>query len=216
MENKFNNFRFITADDHSIITRSLSLILKDLYPHSEVYQLHKITEIVDLLNETKIDLLLLDISFQDGDSLQAITTLKKIQPKLKILIYSGHDEDIYAICCINAGANGYLSKLSSFEETQKAILAVMNSDRYFSENIQGKINDSFIFNKPVNPIENLSSREFEVAKLIAEGYGNTEICMLLDLQKSTVSTYKNRVFEKLEIKNLTDLIKIFNVYNLAH
>jgi len=216
MEDKFNNFRFITADDHGIITRSLSLILKDLYPHSEVYQIYKITEVVDLLKETKIDLLILDISFQDGDSLRAITTLKKIQPKLKILIYSGHDEDIYAIRCINAGANGYLSKLSSFEETQKAILAIMNSDRYFSENIQGKINDSFIFNKPVNPIENLSSREFEIAKLIAEGYGNTEICMLLDLQKSTVSTYKNRVFEKLEIKNLSDLIKIFNVYNFAH
>lgn len=215
MENKFNKFRFITADDHSLITRSMSLILKDLYPHSEVCQIRTIVELVDMLNETKVDLLILDISFQNGDSLQVIPTLKEIQSDLKILIYSGHDEDIYAIRCVNSGANGYLSKLSSFEETQKAIISVINSDRYFSENIQAKINDSFIFNKPINPLEKLSTREFEIAKLMTEGYGNTEICMVLDLQKSTVSTYKNRVFEKLEIKNLTDLIKTFNLYNFT-
>lgn len=216
MIDKYKNLHFITADDHSMITRSLSFILKDLYPNSEVHQINKLTGVFKLLSEKRIDLLILDISFQDEDSLQVISTFKKIQADLKILIYSGHDEDIYAFNCINAGANGFLSKLSSLEETQKAITSVMNSDRYFSANIQAKINDSFIYNKPLNPIEKLSSREFEIAKLMAEGYGNTEICMVLDLQKSTVSTYKNRVFEKLEITKITDLVKIFNVYNCAH
>lgn len=215
MENKFNKFTFITADDHSLITHSVSFILTQLYQNSTIYQVQSIKGLLQLLNKKQTDLLILDISFQSGETLQYISKFKEIQPNLKILIYSGHDEDIYALRCINAGASGYLSKLSSLEETEKAISSVMNNGKYFSDNIQSKINDCVIFNKPINSLEKLSNRELEIAKLITEGHGNAEICSMLNLQKSTVSTYKNRIFEKLEINNLTDLMKIFHVYHFS-
>lgn len=212
MENNFNKFSFITADDHSVVTKSLSFILKDLYKDPIVFQIENISDIIKVLNDNTVHLLLLDVAFPDGNSLGIIPTLKKMQPDLKILIFSGYDEEIYAIRYINAGANGFLSKISSEEEIKNAITAVMNSGKYLSKNIQEKIMDSYIFKKPANPLEQLSNRELEVAKLMVDGYGNTEICKALNIQKTTVSTYKTRIFEKTGIDNLSYLIQLFNLY----
>lgn len=212
MESNFKKYTFITADDHRMITKSVSFILKDLYNDAEVYQINNIADVIKLLNRTAVNLLILDISFPDGNTLSVIPTLKKIQPDLKILIFSGHEEDIYAIRYINAGVNGYISKLSTEEEIKNAISKVINFGKYLSENIQDKITDSYILKKPFNPLEQLSNRELEIAQLIVNGYGNTEICAALDLQKSTVSTYKNRIFEKLQVENFSDLIQLFHLY----
>ena len=212
MENNFNKFSFITADDHSVVTQSLSFILKDLYEDPIVFQIENISDIIKVLNDNTVHLLLLDVAFPDGNSLGIIPTLKKMQPELKILIFSGYDEEIYAIRYINAGANGFLSKISSEEEIKNAITAVMNSGKYLSKNIQEKIMDSYILKKPTNPLEQLSNRELEVAKLMVDGYGNAEICQALNIQKTTVSTYKTRIFEKTGVNNLSYLIQLFNLY----
>lgn len=213
MINKFNKFKFITADDHEIIAKSLIFIIKDLYKDAEIYQIDKLNEIVETLKKEKIDLLILDISFPEGDTLTIIPKIKAIQPDIKILIFSGHDENMYAIRYFHANVNGYLSKSSGVNEIKNAITEVMNNGKYFSRNIQNQIMDSLIFKKPSNTLQQLSNREFEIAKLLVKGYGNTEISAELDLQKSTVSTYKNRIFEKLEVNNVPDLIQIFKLYN---
>lgn len=213
MINKFNKFKFITADDHEIIAKSLIFIIKDLYKDAEIYQIDKLNEIVETLKKEKIDLLILDISFPEGDTLTIIPKIKAIQPDIKILIFSGHDENMYAIRYFHANVNGYLSKSSGVNEIKNAITEVMNNGKYFSRNIQNQIMDSLIFKKPTNALQQLSNREFEIAKLLVKGYGNTEISAELDLQKSTVSTYKNRIFEKLEVNNVPDLIQIFKLYN---
>ncbi len=213
MINKFNKFKFITADDHEIIAKSLIFIIKDLYKDAEIYQIDKLSEIVEALKKEKIDLLILDISFPEGNTLTIIPKIKAIQPDIKILVFSGHDENMYAIRYFHANVNGYLSKSSGVNEIKNAITDVMNNGKYFSRNIQNQIMDSLIFKKPSNALQQLSNREFEIAKLLVKGFGNTEISAELDLQKSTVSTYKNRIFEKLEINNVPDLIQIFKLYN---
>ncbi len=90
---------------------------------------------------------------------------------------------------------------------------MMLSGKYITQNIKDKILDSYISKKPVNPLEQLSNREVEVARLLIKGYGNMEIAEQLQVKKSTVSTFKNRIFEKLEINNLADLIDFFQLYN---
>ena len=207
-----NTYTFITADDHSVITKSISFILKDLYSKSTVLELNCINDLIKTLYIQTVDLLLLDITFPDGNTLNIIPTIRKIQPNIKILIFSGMEENIYALRYINAGANGYLSKLSSEEEIKEAIKKIMVSGKYLSEKIQDKITNNYIFKKVTNPLEALSNRELEITHLMIEGYGNTEICSVLDLQKSTVSTYKTRIFEKLGVDNLSDLIQLFNLY----
>ena len=210
--NTTKKYNFISADDHSVVTQGMSFILKDLYKDATVYQIESFSEIIKVLNSTTIDLLILDINFPDGSSLNLLPTLKKIQPDLKILIFSGYNEDIYAVRYLSAGANGYLSKLSSEEEIKHAIKTVMTFGKYTSKNIQDKIMDSYILKKPSNPLEQLSNREIEIAKFLVEGKSNIDICKSLSIKKTTVSTYKNRIFEKLSIDTLSGLIQIFQLY----
>lgn len=210
--NTTKKYNFISADDHSIVTQGMSFILKDLYNGATVYQIESFSEIIKVLNSTTIDLLILDINFPDGSSLNLLPTLKKIQPDLKILIFSGYDEDIYAVRYLSAGANGYLKKLSSEEEIKHAIKTVMTSGKYTSKNIQDKIMDSYILKKPSNPLEQLSNREIEIAKFLVDGRSNIDISKSLNIKKTTVSTYKNRIFEKLSIDTLSGLIQIFQLY----
>src|SRR5690606_18263479 len=138
---------------------------------------------------------------------------KAIQPEMKILIFSALDEDIYALRYLNAGASGYLNKGSSEDEMKQALKSMMISGKYITQNIKDRILDSYISKKPINPLEQLSNREVEVARLLIKGFGNLEIAEMLTIKKSTVSTFKNRIFEKLEIDNLADLIDFFNLYS---
>ncbi|NNT71506.1 response regulator transcription factor [Flavobacterium sp. IMCC34852] len=207
------NFTFLIADDHSIVRQGVSLLIKELFFNAKIHQAGNFKDTLKILRETKIDLLVLDINFPDGNSLNIIAETKNIQPNIKILIFSAYDEDIYALRYLNAGASGYLNKGSSEEEMKLALRSMMVSGKYITQNIKDRILDSYISKKPINPLELLSNREVEVARLLIKGYGNMEIAEYLNVKKSTVSTFKNRIFEKLEIDNLADLIDFFQLYN---
>lgn len=203
---------FVVADDHSMVRQGVSFLLNDTYPEAKVLQTGSFLEILKLVNQEKINLLLLDINFPDGTSLNIIPTIKKLQPNIKILIFSAYDEEMYAMRYLNVGANGYLQKLSTEEEIKYAVNSVITNGKYVSKNIQNKIMDSFILKKPLNPLEILSNREIEIAKLLVQGVSSSKIAETLNIKKTTVSTYKNRVFEKLDINNLSSLIGLFHLY----
>ncbi|MFN3968080.1 response regulator transcription factor [Flavobacterium sp.] len=207
------NFTFLIADDHSIVRQGVSLLIKELFFNAKIHQAGNFKDTLKILRETKIDLLVLDINFPDGNSLNIIAETKNIQPDIKILIFSAYDEDIYALRYLNAGASGYLNKGSNEEEMKQALKSMIVSGKYITQNIKDRILDSYISKKPINPLELLSNREVEVARLLIKGYGNMEIAEYLNVKKSTVSTFKNRIFEKLEIDNLADLIDFFHLYN---
>lgn|SRR5690606_19936147 len=203
----------VTADDHSVITKYMSFILKEIFNDAEIFQFNTLKDIVKFLENSTLDLIILDISFPDGNAINILPTIKKFHPKAKILIFSGQEEEVYGLRYINAGANGFISKLSAEDEIQLAIKEVVNNGKYLSKKLQEKIMDNFIFNKPINPFEQLSNRELEITELLIKGLGNIEICNTLHLQKSTVSTYKNRIFEKLEVSNIPELIQLYKLYS---
>lgn len=200
---------FLVADDHKIITQSLSLIIKSIVPNAEVQQVNKLRDVLKTLALKPMSMLVLDISFPDGITLQIIPTIKSLYPDLKILIFSGHEEELFALRYINAGANGFISKLSSEEEIENAIISVFNKGKYLSSKVKELIEESYFTKKNSNVIEKLSDRELEIANLMVEGLGNTQISDKLNLQKSTVSTYKTRIFEKLNINNISELIFLY-------
>lgn len=208
-----NNYTFLIADDHSIVRQGISLLIKELFFNAKIYQAGTFKDTINIIKEVKIDLLVLDINFPDGNSLSIIPETKAIQPEVKILIFSAYDEDIYALRYLNAGASGYLNKGSSEDEMKNALKSMILSGKYITQNIKDRILDSYISKKPINPLEQLSNREIEVARLLIKGYGNMEIAETLNVKKTTVSTFKNRIFEKLEINNLADLIDFFNLYS---
>lgn len=207
-----NSYSFLIADDHSVVRQGVSLIIKELFLNAVIHKAGNFKEIFDVLKEVKVDLLILDVNFPEGNSISILSEIKTIQPDIKILIFSVHDENIYAMRYLNAGASGYVNKEISEDEIKYAINSVISSGRYITQNIKDRILDFYISKKPVNPLDLLSNREIEVAQLLIKGYGNLEILELLNIKKTTVSTYKNRIFEKLEIDNLADLIKFFQLY----
>lgn len=204
---------FLIADDHSMVRQGITLVIKELFFNAKIFHAGSFKETLKALRETKMDLLVLDINFPDGNSLNILSEIKILQPDLKILIFSAYDEDIYALRYLNAGASGYLNKGCDETEMKQALRSMMVSGKYITQNIKDRILDSYISKKPINPLEQLSNREVEVARLLIKGYGNMEIAELLNVKKSTVSTFKNRIFEKLEIDNLADLIDFFQLYN---
>ena len=207
-----NNYTFLITDDHSIVRQGISLLVNELFLNAKICQSGNFKDTFNVLKETKIDLLVLDINFPDGTSLNIIKEVKNIQPDIKILIFSAYDEAIYALRYLNAGASGYLNKGSSEEEMKQALISMILSGKYLTQNVKDKILDSYISKTPINPLEQLSNREVEVAGLLIKGYGNLEISELLQIKKTTVSTFKNRIFEKLEIDNLAALIEVSRLY----
>ena len=125
-------------------------------------------------------------------------------------MFSGLDEQVYALPYLEHGVDGYLHKLSSEDEIVQAVNSVLKGKRYLSESVKGKIVNMALGRTVNNPLDQLSSRELEVSRYLVQGMGNQEICNRLNLQKSTVSTYKNRIFEKLNINNVVELISILN------
>jgi DNA-binding NarL/FixJ family response regulator len=207
-----NSYSFLIADDHSVVRNGVSLIIKELFLNAVIYKAGNFKEIFNVLKEAKVDLLILDVNFPEGNSISILSEIKTIQPDIKIMIFSVYDENIYAMRYLNAGASGYVNKEISEDEIKYAINTIISSGRYITQNIKDRILDFYISKKPANPLDLLSNREIEVAQLLIKGYGNLEILELLNIKKTTVSTYKNRIFEKLEIDNLADLIKFFQLY----
>ncbi|KQX09877.1 response regulator transcription factor [Flavobacterium sp. Root420] len=207
-----NRHNFLIADHHSIVRKGVSLLVNELFFNPNITHSETFKDIFKVVRETKIDLLVLDINFRDGNCLNIIREVKSIQPCIKILVFSAYDENIYAMRYLDAGASGYLSKGCSEDEMKQAFTSMILSGKYITQNIKDRISDFYISKKPINPLEELSNREFEVARLLIKGFGNLEISELLQIKKTTVSTFKNRVFEKLKIYNLADLIEIFQLY----
>ncbi len=205
---------FLIADDHTVVRHGISLIIDEIYPGANIIQIGTLSDVLEVLRIQMMDLLVLDIVFPEGNSLTVLQEAKLLQPDLKILIFSAHDEEHYAVRFMNAGADGFLSKLSDDVEIKNAIRLMMDTGRFVSQNIRDRIIDSFMSGTPVNPIEKLSNKELEIANLLISGLGNLEISNTLDIQKSTVSTYKKRIFEKLKINNVVSLLEVFKDYQI--
>jgi DNA-binding NarL/FixJ family response regulator len=206
------NYRFLIADDHYVVRQGVSSIVEEMFYNAIIYHSETFEGIIKILKEDKIDLLILEINFTIGDGLGIIEEIIKIQQDIKILVFTVCDENIYAMKYLNAGVSGYLNKGSTLEEMKQALSLMMFSGKYMTQNLKSKISDYGISNKPINPLDQLSNREVEVARLLIKGCGNLEITHLMQIKKSTVSTLKKRIFEKLEIDSLPALIEFFQLY----
>jgi DNA-binding NarL/FixJ family response regulator len=203
----------LLADDHSVVRQGISMILKDSYKDLNILHAADFDTAMALLKDNAVYLVVLDISIPEGKGVQMVELIKSINTEIKILIFSGYDEDLYAMRYLKAGAEGYLNKLSSETEFKKAFKAMMEESAYMSDAIKQKIINASLQKKSDNPLDILSNREIEIARLLVQGEGNLEIANRLNLQNSTVSTYKNRIFEKLSISNTVALVSLLQAYD---
>jgi two-component system, NarL family, invasion response regulator UvrY len=205
----------LVADDHTIVRLGVMHIITTLTLPTEIHEADTFDQVITMLDKQPYDLLILDINIPGGNSLQMIDAVKLRQPRIKILIFSGYDEQLFAINYMQAGADGYLVKYSPEDEIRNAILTVLNHQKYMSaatrEQMLNMLNTQ---REPVqNPLSALSGREIEVMNLLTKGIPVARIAEMLHLQVTTVSTYKTRVFEKLGISNIVELLEKVKMYS---
>ncbi|PWN69431.1 DNA-binding response regulator [Chryseobacterium phosphatilyticum] len=204
---------FLLADDHSIVRQGMEIVISDIAPNAKVYHTSSLQQIAELVESKGIEMAVIDAHFPDGNSLHIIPEIKKANPDIKILVFTGLEEDLHALKFIKAGVNGYLSKLSEEEEVREGILQFIQKGEYFSDVVR-KLLVQFIYNPDlISPLSPLTKRELEIAEMYAEGYGNLEIANKLNIKQNTVSTIKKNIFEKLKLENLVELIELIKTHH---
>ena len=204
----------LIAEDHTMVRYGTNMVLKELFPNGTISHAVNFEQLLQLLETQRFDLLILDINIPGGDNLQMIDVIRLRQPDIRILIFSAYDEQLFAIRYLQAGANGYIMKQAPENEMKDAIQAVVKNDIYISPGIKQRLlfNSSEKKQADNNPLHSLSDRETEVLQLLIKGTTLAAIAQTLGLQVSTVSTYKTRIFEKLEVSNLVELVHKIHLY----
>lgn len=196
------NHSILLADDHAIIRNGLEFLISSCGKPLTFFHASNRTQIFEQLLENNIDLIILDLNFEQGNSLPWIEEIKTMFPKVKIIIFSSFDESVYKNRVLSLGASAFISKLSTPDEIIQVVDQILLSNINFI-----KINNSIKFSL----LNILSKREMEIALLLIKGLRNLEISNLLKIKSTTVTTYKQRVYDKLEVSSLTELIEIFKV-----
>jgi len=208
-----NPITFLLADDHTIVRQGLQLILEDLSENSEIFHASTLHQVQEQLQKNPIDIAILDAYFPDGNSISLIPEIKKQNPAIRILVFSSFEEEPYSLKFISAGADGFLSKLSEETEIRNALSEMIKNGKYYPAFTQKLLELSARNPELLNPLNQLSEREMQIAELYAKGYGNLEIANVLSVKQNTVSTFKKRIFEKLNIENLVDLIDLMKIHH---
>jgi DNA-binding NarL/FixJ family response regulator len=206
-------YKILIADDHAIIRNGLEMLLSSIGKQFTFFHASNKSEVFDNLMENTIDLIVLDLNFEDGNAIAWIKEIKTVFPEVKIIIFSSFDETVYKNRVLSLGANAFISKLSmpeeiilAFEQTLYDNEIALTAKKSIKSKKSNKSNKSSLLNV-------LSNREMEIALLMIKGVANLEISNKLNLRKSTVSTYKQRIYDKLNISSVADLIEIFKVNN---
>ncbi|MBB2952608.1 MULTISPECIES: response regulator transcription factor [Sphingobacterium] len=209
--------KILIADDHSIVRLGASVIIKETMPSCIITQAQDYSEVLTLLEKEDFDLLLLDINMPGGNNIRVVKEILEIQPSIKILVFSSYDESLYALRYIEAGAAGFVNKSTAMAELSNAILTIKERGKYMSDEVKDlyvkKLTQTKAKINTMNPLSRLSNREVDVAKYLMQGLGIIEVSTSLDLSPSTVSTYKSRIFEKLNVSNIPELIEIFRIHS---
>jgi len=203
--------KILLVDDHSVVRHGTSLLLQKAFEGIIISHADNYEEAIGKLNQNQ-DMVFLDINIPGGNSTKMVEKIRQTYPELLIMMFSAYDEAHYALRYIKSGANGYLNKYSSDSEIIKAVKSLIETGKYLSDAVKEKIIENTFSNNPVNPLEKLSEREIEVAELLVSGEGNLEISNKLNIQMSTVSTFKSRIFEKLGVNNIVKLVEVLNIY----
>jgi DNA-binding NarL/FixJ family response regulator len=198
--------RVFVADHQPIVSYGIRMLFENSKDIKIVNTANSATQLLDYLKKSNTDIVLMTMDLPDINGITVLRTIKKEFNDVRVIIFSTHPEDIYAISAIKAGASGYLSKTVTTATIKRAILTVFKGGIYVSKELA----ESLTFEKnnlgTMNLYKKLSTREVEVLKLISSGKRNIDIADQLNINEKTVSTYKLRLMKKLNVSTLVELI----------
>jgi two-component system, NarL family, invasion response regulator UvrY len=195
----------IIADDHSIVRAGLKQILSEYPDINTADEASNGQDLLDKVRRSTYDVILLDISMPDRSGLEILKQLRMERMNTPVLVLSIHPEEHYAIRALKAGASGYLNKETASEQLVEAIKKVYNGGKYISPKLAEKLADELVSNTDRSPHEILTDREYQVFCRIASGKTVSDIAAELFLSVKTISTYRRRILEKINMKNNSEL-----------
>jgi len=191
--------RVLLADDHTMVRRGLKQILESDPAVNVVFEAGNGNEVVEFVRGNTIDVVVMDITMPGRNGLEALKDLKRIDPRLPVLVLSMHPHDQYAVRVLKAGAAGYITKESAPDELVAAIKKAFRGGKYISSEVAELLADHIENGEVDEPHKLLSDREFEVFLRIGKGKSLTNIAHELNISVKTVSTYRTRIIEKTRI-----------------
>lgn len=198
--------KVIIADNHPVVRFGIKSYFKN---HSDIKisgeSLDFVT-VLDTLKNKDIDVLVLDLEFEGLNSVNTVKTMVKDFPNTKIVIYTNLSETMYAPNLLKTGVAGFIHKTESLEFLESAIEKVSKGEVVFSETVKRNIAMAAKLHKSERLYRKLSTRELEVLRYLSGGKKNHEISEILGLNEKTISTYKLRLLNKLNVTNLVDLV----------
>ena len=208
--------KILIVDDHLIVREGIKRIIDDTHDMKIVAEAAEGREAMDLILNNKFDLILLDISMPGQNGLQILKLIKKHDKKIPVLMLSMHSEEQYAMRSIKAGASGYITKDTASSQLVTAIRRINDGRKYISNEVAELLATDLYHDEEKESHEYLSDREFEILKMIAIGKTIKTIGEELSISPKTVSTYRSRILEKLNMKNNSELIHYAIDYKLIN
>lgn len=199
--------RVFVADDHAVVREGLKQICRETADLVVAGEAVDGLEALERIRAEAWDVAVIDMTMPGRSGLEIVKELKRERPQLPILVLSVHAEDQYAIRLLKAGAAGYLTKESVPQELVDAIRRVVSGGKYVSQSLAEKLALQLDSDFANPPHEALSDREFQVLRLIASGKTVSDIATELSLSVKTVSTYRSRILEKMNLNSNAELIR---------
>jgi DNA-binding NarL/FixJ family response regulator len=197
----------LIADDHEMFREGIKRICEDNPDLVIAGEASNGNEVLDIVSENEFDLLLLDIAMPGLNGLDTLKQLKTLKPKLRVLVLSMYPEDEYAVRAIKAGAAGYLTKARASHDLMEAIKKVSSGGNYINASVAEKLLFDMNPEHSGLPHETLSDREYQIFSMIVKGEKVGEIADELNLSVKTVSTYKVRILNKMDMKSTAEMVK---------
>jgi DNA-binding NarL/FixJ family response regulator len=205
-----NKTQVLIVDDHPVIRDGLVTIINHERDMNVCGQAEDAYIALKAVAELKPDIVVTDISLKSSDGIELTKNIKARCPRLPVIVFSVHDESLYAERALLAGAKAYLMKDEVSENIIKAIRTVLNGEIYVSDAISKKFLHKIAGDKAgtaKTPIESLSDREFEIFRLIGEGLKASQMAEQLHLSIKTIETHRSRIKEKLNLPNASELLQ---------
>ncbi len=191
----------LIADDHAVVRKGLKQILLEEYPSANVGEVADAETLVAQVMNNGWDIVICDMNMPGRSGLDALSQLKQVAPNVPVLIMSMYPEDQYALRVLKAGAAGYLGKETIHDDIIKAVQTVLLGKKFITPTVAERLANAYRDDSGQQPHELLSDREFDVFKLLAAGKSVSEIAGQLSLSSTTVSTYRARIIEKMNLRS---------------
>lgn len=199
--------RVLLVDDHTIVREGIGTLL-ELSPEVEVVgEASNGQEALELIAELELDVVLMDLAMPVMGGLEATRNICREFPGVKVLILTQYEDKEHVFAILEAGAHGFLNKSAASSELISAIRSVYRGDSYLSPSATKYLVDGYRLETRRDPYEQLTAREREVLRLLAEGHTAREVADMLVISPKTVDSHRTRFMAKLDLRNRAELIK---------